>query len=320
MSIPFKRLGLAMGAIAGAIATFAALPVVTAQDAAAPTAGSVEAPADQGASSPVASDAVVATVGGDPITEADLVFAAEDLADQLAQIPPEEQRAFLLTVLIDVKLMAAAARAQGMADDPVFQQRIDYLEEQALRRQYITDVVAGGINLEAVQARYDELAAEISNEEEIRARHILVATEEEAQALKAELDGGADFATLANENSTDASAANGGDLGFFGRGMMVQPFEEAAFALEAGGVSEPVQSQFGWHLIKIEERRQASAPPLEQVGQQIQQQLFIEAYTDAIDGLTAGADIQIPDAALASQVQAQQGQGDEMPTEDTPAQ
>jgi peptidyl-prolyl cis-trans isomerase C len=301
-----SRLGPLAGALALVVASASIAPAVYAQDAAPTNEVAPAAPTE--AAAEVTPETVVATVAGDPITEADIVFASEDLAEQLQRIPAADQRAFLLSVLIDVKLMAAAAREQGMADDSLFQQRVEYLEEQALRRQYIADVVAADISQAAVEARYAELTAEMATEEELRARHILVATEEEAIALKAEIDGGADFATLANENSTDSSAANGGDLGFFGRGQMVAPFEEAVFALaNIGDVSEPVQSQFGWHLIKLEERRPATPPAIEEVGAQIQQQLFIDAYTNAITTLNEGVEIEIPDAALAAQVAAQQG-------------
>jgi peptidyl-prolyl cis-trans isomerase C len=307
-----SRLGPLAGALALVVTSVAATPAILAQDATTPpaeTAPAETAPAEVAPAPDVTPDTVVATVAGEPITEADVVFASEELAEQLQRIPREEQRAFLVSVLIDVKLMAAAARERGMADDDLFRQRVDYLEEQALRRQYITDVVAAEITPEALQARYEELAAEVAGEEELRARHILVETEEEAQALKTEIDGGADFAALANENSTDASAANGGDLGYFARGMMVEPFEQAAFALEeVGDVSDPVQSQFGWHLIKLEDRRAATPPPLEQIAANLQQQLFIEAYTNAIDALNEGVEIDIPDADLAARVAAQQGE------------
>ena len=298
-----SRLGPLAGALALVVASVAAVPAVLAQDAA------TTPPAEETAAPEVTPETVVATVAGEPITEADIVFASEDLAEQLQRIPREDQRAFLVSVLIDVKLMAAAARERGMADDGLFRQRVEYLEEQALRRQYITDVVAVEITPEALQARYDELAGEFAGEEELRARHILVETEEEAQAIKGEIEGGADFAALANEKSSDSSAANGGDLGYFARGMMVAPFEQAAFALEEiGDVSDPVQSQFGWHLIKLEDRRAASPPPLEQVAPNLQQQLFIDAYTNAIDALNEGVEIEIPDADLAARVTAQQAE------------
>ncbi|NMA98827.1 MAG: peptidylprolyl isomerase, partial [Phyllobacteriaceae bacterium] len=182
--------------------------------------------------------AVVATVGDQVITEADLGFAAEDMAQDLAQMPEQERRAFLVRILIDMKVMSQAARAEGMDQTKIFELRQKYLEERALRRAYFNDVIAGAVTEEAARAEYDDFVAQFQPQDEIRASHILVETEEEAQAVKAELEGGADFAELAKVKSIDPGSVNGGDLGFFGRGMMVQPFEEAAFALgEAGELS-----------------------------------------------------------------------------------
>ena len=157
-----------------------------------------------------------------------------------------------------------------------------------------------------MRAKYDEFVAAFQPQDEIRASHILVKTKEEADAIKADLDGGADFATIAKEKSIDPGAANGGDLGFFGKGMMVGPFEDAAFALtDIGQVSAPVESQFGWHIIKLEERRKSSAPPIEQVGAQLQQQLLMTTFDDAVAKLMEGTKVDIPDAALAAGVAAQ---------------
>ncbi|WDQ99842.1 peptidylprolyl isomerase [Devosia sp. J2-20] len=159
---------------------------------------------------------------------------------------------------------------------------------------------------EAVRAEYDKLVADFQPSPEIRASHILVPTEEEAQAVKAELDGGADFATLAKEKSIDPGAANGGDLGFFGKGMMVAPFETAAYGLtEIGQVSEPVQSQFGWHVIRLEEKRDSAPPAFEQVAPQLQQQLLMTTFDDTVAKLMEGVAIDIPDAELSAAVDAQ---------------
>ena len=276
-------------------------PAAYAQDAEAPAA---EAPAADAAA--VTPETVVATVGGEPITEADLSFAAEDLTAELQQMPAEERRPFLLRVLIDMKVMAKAGRDAGMAETPLFQQRLQYLEERALRRAFFAETIAQAVTEEAVRADYEAFVAEYVPQDEIRASHILVATEEEANAVKAELDGGADFATLAKEKSTDPGAANGGDLGFFGKGMMVAPFEEAAFALtEVGQVSAPVQSQFGWHVIRLEEKRQSTPPAFEQVAGQLQQQLLMKTFDDTVEQLMSGVEIDIPDAALKAAVDAQ---------------
>lgn len=278
-----------------------ALAPAFAQDAAAPAA---EAPA---ATAPAASpDTVVATVGGETITEADLSFAAEDLTQELGQMPPEQRKPFLLRVLIDMKVMAKAGRDAGMADTPLFQQRLAYLEERALRRAFFAETIANAVTEEAVRADYDKFVAEFVPSDEIRASHILVADEAEANAIKTQLDGGADFATLAKEKSIDPGAANGGDLGFFSKGMMVAPFETAAFALtDIGQISAPVQSQFGWHIIKLEEKRQSAPPSFEEVAGQLQQQLLMTTFDDTVARLMDGVTIDIPDPALKAAVDAQ---------------
>ena len=269
------------------------------------TAPAAEAPAAE-APAPVSPEAVVATVGGEPITEADLSFAAEDLTQELSQMPPEQRKPFLLRVMIDMKVMAKAGQDAGMADTPLFQQRLAYLKDRALRRAYFSDTIANAVTEEAVRAEYDKFVADFTPTDEIRASHILVPTEEEAKAVEADLAGGADFATLAKEKSIDPGAANGGDLGFFGPGMMVAPFEEAAFALtDVGQVSAPVQSQFGWHVIKLEEKRKSAAPTFEQVAPQLQQQLLMKTFDETVAKLMADVTIDIPDAALKAAVDAQ---------------
>jgi len=252
-------------------------------------------------------DALVAMVGDEPITEADLAFAAEDMAQDLSQMPPEERRAFLVRILIDMKVMSGAAREAGMDQTEIFAQRQKYLEERALRRAYFNEAIAGAVTEEAARAEYDAFVQQFEPQDEVRASHILVETEEEANQIKAELDGGADFAELAKEHSIDPGAANGGDLGFFGQGMMVKPFEDAAFALaNPGDVSAPVQSQFGWHIIKLEEKRQSAPPSFEQVAPQIQNQLLMRSFTEKVDELMAGVEIKIEDADLKAKFDAQE--------------
>lgn len=274
---------------------------VLAQDAPATT----EAPA-------VTPDTVVATVGGETVTEADIAFAAEDLQQELAQMPPEDRKAFLLTVLIDMKVMAKAARDAQMDQTDIFKRRLSYLEERALRRAFFSEKIAAGVTDEAVQAAYDQFVAGFQPQDEVHARHILVATREDAEAVKAELATGKPFDQLAKEKSTDPSAAqNGGDLGFFRRGQMVKPFEDAAFALtEPGQVSEPVESQFGWHIIKLEEKRQSTPPTLDELRPQLQQQVMFQAFEETVGALKDGITIEIPDPALAAGVERQsQGAG-----------
>lgn len=273
-------------------ALLAAAPAIMVQAQEAAPAEGIEAPAP---------DAVVATVSGQTITEADLAFAAEDMAQELSQMPPEQQRPFLLRILIDMKVMSAAAREAGMDQTEIFARRKAYLEERALRRAYFADAIASSVTEESVRAAYDDMVSQFEPQTEIRASHILVETEEKANELKAALDGGADFATLAKENSIDPGAANGGDLGFFGKGMMVAPFEEAAFALASPGeISAPVQSQFGWHLIRLEEKRDSQPPAFEELAGRLQQQQLMEAFSSKVETLMEGVSIDIADPELAA--------------------
>lgn len=276
---------------------------------AAPSLGVIaqEAPAPAAAPAAATPETVVATVGDETITEADLNFAAEDMAQDLAQMPAQERRAFLLRVLIDMKVMAGAAKTAGMDQTPLFAQRLNYLKERALRRAYFADAIAAQVTEEAVRKEYDSFVAQYKPQEEVHARHILVETKEEADAIEAELKAGGDFATIAKEKSIDpGSGANGGDLGFFGKGMMVPEFETAAFALaNPGDVSEPVQSQFGWHIIKLEEKRQSQPPAFEQVAPQVQQQVLMRAFNEKVEELMSGVTIDITDPALKAALDAQ---------------
>jgi peptidyl-prolyl cis-trans isomerase C len=291
----------------GTALSFAAAPAF-AEDAAAPATDAAAAPAADPAAAPAqpAPDAVVATVGDQTITEADLSFAAEDLQKELQQVPEQERRAFLVTVLIDMKVMAKAARDAGMDQSDLFKRRVSYLEDRTLRRSYFSDKIAASVTEETIKAAYDKYVAAFTPEEQIHARHILVATEDEAKAVKADLDGGKPFEVEAMDKTTDPSGKqNGGDLGFFGKGQMVPEFEAAAWALQPGQVSEPVKSQFGWHIIKLEEKKMSEPQPMAQLVQQLGQQAMFEAYDVAIAGFKAAMPVSIPDAALAEQVKRQ---------------
>ena len=257
----------------------AATMPAAAQDS--PAAPAVEAPA------PTA-DTVVATVGGETITEADIAFAAEDLQQDLAQMPPEERRAFLVTVLLDMKVMAKAARDQKMDQTETFKRRLQYLEERALRRAYFAETIAAGVTAETVQKAYDEFVANFKPQEEVHARHILVATKEDADAIKAELAAGKPFEQLASEKSTDPSAAqNGGDLGFFSRGMMVKPFEDAVFSMKPHEIRGPVESDFGYHIIRLDGVQPAKIAPLNEVRAEVvdelRKQQAQKAFADRAD-------------------------------------
>jgi peptidyl-prolyl cis-trans isomerase C len=290
--------------------TLCSLPMASnAQDASSSSAASSQEPAaEPAAPTPPSPTTVVATVGGEQITEADLAFAAEDLGPDLNQIPPDQIRAVLLSQMIDLKLMAAAGHAANLETSDLYKERISYLEDRALRRAYTKQAVSDAITTDAIKAAYDKQVAALPAVDEIHARHILVTTEEDAKAIKAQLDGGADFATLAKEKSIEPGAkTSGGDLGFFTQDKMVKPFADAAFALKVNEVSQPVQTQFGWHVIQVLERRPAPKPTLQDMTQQIGQQLYVTKYREIFDNLRKASTIDITDPALKKQVDSQLG-------------
>ncbi len=287
---------LMTGVMLGAVA-----PAAMAQEGGAAT----EAPAAEAPAAPTP-ETVVATLGDQTITEADIAFASEDLQENLAQIPPEQRRGFLVSVLIDMKLMAKAAREAGMDQTDLFKRRSQYLEESALRRAFFGEKIASMITEESLKAEYDAYVAAYQPQEEVHARHILVETKEEADAIAAELAAGKPFEVLAMEKTIDPSGKqSGGDLGFFGKGQMVPEFETAAFALEPGAISEPIQSQFGWHIIKLEEKRMTSPASFQQMVSQLGQAAMAKAFNDELVKLRAATPVDIPDPALAAAVQAE---------------
>jgi len=243
--------------------------------------------------------AVVATVNGIDITEAELEMAQSDLGQQFAQLPPEQRRAAALSAAIEIRLLATDAEKQGLGDTAEFKERLEFLRQRALHSAFVEDKVAGGIDDAAVRARYDKEVAATPPTNEIKARHILVKTKEEAQEVIKQLDAGGDFEVIAKEKSTDGAAAQGGDLGYFGPGQMVPAFETAAFALEVGAYTkEPVETQFGFHVIKVEDKRTQQPPAFDQVKDQVRSLLFRERYFEAVKGLREAANIDIKDPAL----------------------
>lgn len=270
-----------------------------AQDAAAPapTTATVQQPAP---------DSVVAKVGDETITESDIGFAAEDLNAELSKIPAAQRKPFLVSVLVDMKIMAQAARAANMQDTEIFKRRLSYLEDRSLRRAYFSEKVATQVTPDSIKAAYDKMVAAFKPVEQVHARHILVATEEEAKAIRAEIEGGKPFEVAAMEKSTDGSAKNGGDLGYFSKGQMVPEFETAAFALKVGDISQPVKSQFGWHLIKVEDKRMSSPPPMAQIAQQLQQQAMVDAFNADMAKLRTNAKVSFTDPAMEAAVKAEE--------------
>ena len=246
-----------------------------------------------------AADPVVAKVGALEIHESELKLAVAGLDPQLANLPDEQKRVAALSSIIDVKLLAADAGKEGLQDSADFKQRLAFLTDRELHNAYFKKHVVDAVTPEEVKARYDKEVAAIEPEDEIRARHILVKTEEEAKAVIAELDAGKDFIEIAKAKSTDPNKSEGGDLGYFAKGRMVPEFETAAFALEKGAYSKaPVKSQFGFHVIKIEDKRKQQPPALDQVEAQVRQLVMRDKYLELLEKAKAAAPVDIQDAAL----------------------
>lgn len=244
-------------------------------------------------------DTVVAKVGKLEITQSELDLAIANLDPQLAQLPDEQKKVAALSGSIDVKLLAGNAEGEGLKDDAEFQKRMQFVADRELHNLYFKKHVVDAVTEDEVKARYEKEIAALPKQEEVNARHILVKTEEEAKAIIADLDAGKDFIELAKEKSTDPNKSEGGDLGYFSKGRMVPEFEEAAFAMEKGAYSKiPVQTQFGFHVIKVEDKRDAAPPAYETVAQQVRQLVMRDKYLEIIEKAKAEQPVEILDEAL----------------------
>jgi peptidyl-prolyl cis-trans isomerase C len=233
-------------------------------------------------------DSVVATVNGTEITLGHMLMVRASLPDQYQQLPDD----VLWDGIMDQIVQQTVLSQQDSGEET---RRIKLALENERRAllaaQVIEGIVGDAITDEAVQAMYDETYLQGEQSEEYNASHILVETEEEAAAIVEELNGGADFAEVARAKSTGPSGPNGGQLGWFGAGMMVPEFQTAVEELEVGAISGPVQTQFGWHVITLNEKRAKEAPALEAVRGEIENQLSQQAVTQKIEELTSAADV-----------------------------
>jgi peptidyl-prolyl cis-trans isomerase C len=236
---------------------------------------------------------VVAVVNGAEILQADVEAVARSLPDQMRQMPMAQIFPMLLDRVIDFKLLSAEAENQNIGDDPDLQPALAEARANVLRDAMLRQKVEEGSTEEALMARYEEMKnGDGFTFEEVHARHILLASEDDAKAVISELEGGAEFEALAMEKSTGPSAPQGGDLGYFKKGQMVPEFGDAAFAMEIGSTSaEPIKTQFGFHVIKVEDKRQVE-PSFEETEPQIRQDVAREIVTALVETLRGGAEIE----------------------------
>lgn len=275
-------------------AAIAAIALLAAAAAGSPTLAQTSPntpPAEAAETDP--SKVVVAKVGDSNVTLADLIAMREDLPPQYRQMPLQAIYPALLERAIDSVLIANAARATDLAERADVQRRIKRAEDQVLSQVYLSESIAEKVTEDALRERYEATVADTGGRVEAHASHILLDTEEEAKAVIAELDKGADFATLAKERSTDPGAAEGGDLGWFSAEQMVPEFSAAAFALEPGTYTkEPVKSQFGWHVIRLEEKRTAEAQSFEEMREQLASEMTRELLTAKLEELRSGTEVE----------------------------
>jgi peptidyl-prolyl cis-trans isomerase C len=239
-------------------------------------------------------DPVVARVNNEEIHRSDVMRELQMAGPQLQQLPPQMIYPQILQKMIMTKIVAQKGYAEGLQNDKEVKDRVKEIENQVVAEAYIHKDVEPKITDAKIKERYDQLAAKFKPQDEIRARHILVKTETEADDVIKQLKGGADFAKLAEDKSKDTgSAKQGGDLGYFVHDAMVPKFADAAFAMKVGEISDkPIKTEFGYHVIKVEDRRKSSFPPIAEMKNQIAEQLGQELANDEVKSLEAHAKIE----------------------------
>ena len=245
------------------------------------------------------SDPVVARVNGVDIHQSDIAFAEEEIGGNMPNMAPEQKRDYLINYLVDVIVLSQAAEQQKLADRPEVKHRLTLDRNRLLMESLLQDTGRAALSDAAEHQVYDEAIKQAKSEEEVHARHILVPTEDEAKTILAQLKGGADFATVAKEKSKDPGAADGGDLGYFTKEQMVPEFAAVAFKLDKGQLSDPVKTQFGWHIIKVEDKRMKPTPTFDQVKGQIENYIAHRAQAQLVEKLRSAANVERLDKPMA---------------------
>ncbi len=294
MSAPtrIRLLAGAGAAVVAAIIGFSAItgvPSSQAQTAAAPTAPAL--PAAPAAKEP--GGGIVVSIDGDPITELDLEIAYQEFQSQLARFGIAERREVTIELLTHMRLIAKEAAKSGMNSEAAMAAKLRMVQDRALYSEYLDRLFAKEVTEDAARKMFAAQQAKAGKGYEYHVRHILVPTQKEALDVIAKLDRGGDFAQIAKDVSIDpGSAPDGGDLGFIGSGETVKEFETAAFALDIGKYSKtPVESQFGFHVIKLDEKRDAAPKTFEDSISDLQDELAQQAFQKVLDDLTAKSKI-----------------------------
>ena len=236
---------------------------------------------------------MVAKVNGRELHLSDVSEAAQTLPDEVRSMPPQVLYPMLLDQMVDREALVLEAQKEGLDKDPQVQRAMARANDTVLQNAILSRAIGPSVTDAALHAKYDAEYANKPGDEEVHARHILVDSEDQAKTIIAQLNKGGDFAALAKENSKDPAAQNGGDLGFFKKTDMVPEFAAAAFGLKAGQWTQaPVKTQFGWHVIKVDEVRTAPPPPFDQAREEIRQQIIQAGVRQELDKARAGLTIQ----------------------------
>jgi peptidyl-prolyl cis-trans isomerase C len=245
-----------------------------------------------GAASAQDPNSVVAKINGIEIRQSDLALAEEELGPNLPQMDDAMKRSNLIDYIIDMKLIAKVADEKKLGDSEDFKRRLGFARERLLMDREMSALGKAAVTDEAMRKVYEEAAKQIESDVEVHARHILVEKEDEAKQIIADLKKGGNFAEIAKAKSKDPGAADGGDLGFFTKEQMVPEFSAVAFKLEPGQISDPVKTQFGWHVIKVDEKRNRKAPEFDKVKGQIETFVMRKAQAEYVTKLREGAKIE----------------------------
>jgi len=237
-------------------------------------------------------DSVVAKVNGTDITQTDLDVAAEDLGANLPPMSEDNRRDYLVKYVTDIILAAKAAETKNVADTPDFKQRLAFARNKMLMESLLLSTGKAAVTDAELHRVYEEASKQMGQEEEVRARHILVESEQEANEIVTALKNGADFAELAKQKSKDPGASEGGDLGYFTKDQMVPEFANVAFQMHPGQLYNPVKTQFGWHVIRLEDKRVRQAPPFDEVKAQIENYVVRKAQAELITKLRADGKVE----------------------------
>jgi peptidyl-prolyl cis-trans isomerase C len=247
---------------------------------------------------PASEDKTVVIVNGHEIKVSEVQMATDDIIGQLPDLPPKLRYPYVVEYLVERHLMAQLAVKDGVADTEEYKRRLALYQAKALRDAYFFQKIRPMVTEEDIRKAYDQEAAKVAQTERIRARHILVGSEKEALDILARLKAGEKFEDLAKQYSLDGSKDYGGDLGYFTAPEMVPEFSKAAFALKVGEVSQPVKSDYGWHIIKVEDRKTGAAQPYDQVKTAIRNVLLRKKLQEIMGEVRKTSKIEILDPDL----------------------